>query len=180
MTTVVLFGDSMLGRFTKHRIDLLEQKSGPGTVVLNCAAGGWTSADGVRRVELAGRVGADVAVLSFGTNDCCPERFVGLGAYEVNLRTIAAALAPARLLGFLPPSMVELDGVGPRGRTNSVLETYRDVLRSVVGEAHAVETDDLIAPLIASGTEVYDDGLHLTGTGYAPLIRALARLIAGA
>ncbi|MDA5145669.1 SGNH/GDSL hydrolase family protein [Streptomyces sp. AD681] len=177
MTLVVLYGDSMLARFTKARIDRLEEQSGPDAMVLNCAAGGWTSEDGVRRAEAVAGLDPDVVVLSFGTNDCAPERLVELDAFAANVQRIVARFPRAKVVGFLPPSVLERAGVGPRGRTNSVLARYRTVLRDIVGHDHSVETDRVLAPLVASGTPVHVDDLHLTDEAYGPVITAVARAI---
>lgn len=176
MRTIVLFGDSMLGRFNKARIDRLEREIGADAVVVNCAAGGWTSADGVRRAELVARMDPDVVVLSFGANDCAPGRHVSLDAFTANVRSIVAAFARSRVVAFLPPSVVEHDGVGPRGRTNAVLDTYRTALRTAVA-GRVVDADATLAPLVAEGTAVHEDGLHLTGPAYRTVITALGRQI---
>ena len=174
MRTIALFGDSMLARFNKGRIDLLEREIGADTVVVNCAAGGWTSADGVRRAGLVARMDPDIVVLSFGANDCAPGRHIGLDAFTANIRSIVATLARPRILGFLPPSVVEHDGVGPRGRTNAVLDAYRAALRAAVA-GQALDSDAALAPLRADGVTVQDDGLHLNGPAYRTVIIALAR-----
>ncbi|QRP43342.1 GDSL-type esterase/lipase family protein [Amycolatopsis sp. FDAARGOS 1241] len=176
MKKIVLFGDSMLGRFTKPRIDQLEAEAGD-VVVFNCAAGGWKSDDGARRAAAIALIEPDVVVLSFGANDCAPDRLVELPAYEKNMRVIADAFAPAALVAFLPPAIEEVDGVGRRGRTNAVLDTYRGVLRDLVSAPNALETDAALAPLIARGEPVHEDGLHLTGDAYRLVISALAERI---
>jgi lysophospholipase L1-like esterase len=177
LKTIVLFGDSMLGRFTKSRIDQLEDEVTADALVINCAAGGWTSHDGARRAEVVATMAPDVVVLSFGTNDCAPERLVGLESFGAYLRSTAGAFPRATVLGFLPPSVVEQDGVGPRGRTNAVMASYRDVLRDVVSPDRALETDAVLAPLVASGVATHVDGLHLTDDAYRLVIRALAELV---
>lgn len=177
LKTIVLFGDSMLGRFTKSRIDQLEDEAEADAVVINCAAGGWTSRDGARRAEAVARIAPDVVVLSFGTNDCAPERLVGLDSFGAYLRSTVEAFPLATVLGFLPPSVVEQDGVGPRGRTNTVLAAYRDVLRDAVPPGRVVETDAVLAPLVASGAATHVDGLHLTDEAYRLVITALAELV---
>jgi lysophospholipase L1-like esterase len=175
--TIVLFGDSMLGRFTKPRIDQLEAETGPDTVAFNCAAGGWTSRDGALRARTIAKIDPDVVVLSFGANDCRPDRLVDLDAFAENIRTIIDAFPRASPIGFLPPSVVEQDGIGPRGRTNLVVDRYRTVLRDAVTARRAVETDAAIAPLTASGRPAHEDGLHLTGEAYGLVITALAERI---
>lgn len=177
MKAIVLFGDSMLGRFTKSRIDQLEDEVATDAFVINCAAGGWTCRDGARRAEIVAKMAPDVLVLSFGTNDCAPSRLVGLDSFGAKLRSIVEAFPLATVLGFLPPSVIEQDGVGPRGRTNAVLASYRDALRDVVPPGRAVETDEVLAPLVASGVPTHVDGIHLTDEAYRLVITALAQLV---
>ncbi|HEY0497086.1 MAG TPA: GDSL-type esterase/lipase family protein [Kutzneria sp.] len=172
MTKIVLFGDSMLGRFTKPRIVQLESEVGDATV-FNCAAGGWTSADGAVRAATIAKTEPDFVVLSFGANDCAPGRIVPLDDYASNLRVIAGAFAPATLISFLPPSVVEVDGVGRAGRTNAVLDTYRRVFRDVV--PLAVDTDAVLRP--HAQEPVHEDGLHLTDAAYRVVISALAAVL---
>ncbi|WP_327686354.1 SGNH/GDSL hydrolase family protein [Streptomyces sp. NBC_00467] len=170
----------MLGRFTKARIDQLENEVGAGTVVVNCAAGGWTSHDGARRAQVIARLAPDVVVLSFGTNDCAPERLVGLDSFAVHLHAIIEAFPLATVVAFLPPSVAEQDGVGPRGRTNAVLSSYRHALREAVSAGRALDTDATLGALVAMGAPVHVDGLHLTDEAYGLVIPALAKLIKAA
>ncbi|MFI6875247.1 SGNH/GDSL hydrolase family protein [Streptomyces sp. NPDC050400] len=174
MTLVVLYGDSMLARFTKTRIDGLESHVGAGSLVLNCAAGGWTSVDGARRVHAVAELDPDVVVLSFGTNDCVPTRRVELEAFAANIQRMIEGFPRAKVLAFLPPSVVEREGEGPRGRTNKELTAYRDVLRNAVGHVRSVETDRALTPLAAAAEPTHVDDLHLTGPAYELVIAALA------
>lgn len=177
MTLIVLYGDSMLARFTKARIDRLEVQVGGEAMVLNCAAGGWTSADGARRAGAVAALAPDVALLSFGTNDSGPARRVRLDDFTTNVRRIVAAFPRAHVLGFLPASVVERDGIGPGGRTNSLLARYRTALRDAVGSDHCVETDRVLAPLAASGAPLHVDDLHLTDEAYGLVTAAVARQV---
>ncbi|MEU7798925.1 GDSL-type esterase/lipase family protein [Micromonospora arborensis] len=172
MTRVMLFGDSMLARFTKPHIHRLEHELGLDTTVFNCAAGGWDSADGAARAAHLGRLNWSVVVLSFGANDCAPWKRVPLDRFTSNIATILSALGSARPVAFLPPSIREVDRPGLGMRTNDELDAYRDVLRAAVGPEASLETG---AHIDADGLEA--DGLHLTSASYRRLIPALARVV---
>lgn len=172
MTDVVLFGDSMLARFTKPHIQLLEQELGPGMTVFNCATGGFDSADGVARASTLGELNWDVVVLSFGANDCAPWKHVAIDQFAANITTILKAFGSAKPVAFLPPVIREVVRPGLGKRTNRELHAYRDVLRSAVGPDASLETSTYVG---LDGLE--DDGLHLTSDSYQKLIPALARVI---
>jgi lysophospholipase L1-like esterase len=172
MTDVILFGDSMLARFRKPHIQLLEQELGPGTTVFNCATGGFDSSDGVARAGVLGRLDWPVAVLSFGGNDCAPWKHVPIDRFAANITAIIKAFGSARTVAFLPPVIRKVEKPGLGARTNRELDAYRDILRSAAGAS--LETNALIDE---HGLE--DDGLHLTSESYKRLIPELARVISG-
>jgi lysophospholipase L1-like esterase len=173
---VMLFGDSMLARFTKPRIQHLEGELGGAATVYNCAAGGWDSSDGAARAALLGRTGWDTVVLSFGANDCAPWKRVASDRFAANMTTIADAFAGARLVAFLPPVILEIEKPGLGSRSNRELDEYREILRSVVGADAWLDTDRILARGAgAQGLE--PDGLHLTDDSYTLLIPILAQVI---
>jgi lysophospholipase L1-like esterase len=173
---VMLFGDSMLARFTKPRIRHLERELGGAATVYNCAAGGWDSSDGAARAGLLGQVGWAAVVLSFGANDCAPWKRVPIDRFAANLATVADAFAGARLVAFLPPVIQEIEKPGLGSRSNRELGEYREILQSVVGADACLDTDRILATGAgAHGLE--PDGLHLTDDSYTLLIPILAQVI---
>lgn len=174
-STVVLYGDSMLGRFTKPRIDALEQAVGVPSTVLNCAAGGWDSADCARRAPALAPLRPDVLVLSLGSNDCAPWKQVPVKAFSDNVAEILAVFGPAYVVGFLPPVIREVDRPGLGRRRNVELDRYRDVLRA--SSDGCVEVDRLLAEVSGVAT-LEDDGLHLTSSSYDRVVPALADAVA--
>lgn len=186
MTTepaVLLYGDSMLGRFTRPRIADLEDAVDRPVVVLNGAAGGWDSTDCARRAPVLARCAPAVVVLSLGTNDCAPWRQVPLDVFARNLATVRAGFAGSDLVGFLPPTVREApteNGTDARpSRSNVVLDRYRDVLRDTAGAHRSLETPELLARHVdAEALEA--DGLHLTAHAYDLLIPELARIVTAA
>lgn len=172
----MLFGDSLLGRFTKRRITLLEWALGPGTTVYNCAAGGWNSVDGARRATGLSALAPDVVVLSFGMNDCAPWMRIPLGRFVSSLDDIARAFPDSRLVAFLPPRVREHDRPGLGRRANAELDRYRDALRRSVGPRASLDVVDLLEG--AEFATLEDDGVHLSDESYAVLVPALGRLVA--
>ncbi|MBF8184279.1 hypothetical protein ITP53_00650 [Nonomuraea sp. K274] len=169
---LMLFGDSMLARFTKARIRHLERELHGTATVYNCAAGGWDSSDGVRCAPMLARPGWDVVVVSFGANDCAPWKRVPIDRFAENIDAIAEAFDGAHLVAFLPPVMQEIVRPGLGSRTNRELDAYREVLRAAVGADACLDTDQILN----GGLE--EDGLHLTGDAYTLLMPTLARVIA--
>jgi lysophospholipase L1-like esterase len=173
---VMLFGDSMLARFTKPRIRHLERELRGAATVYNCAAGGWDSGDGAARASHLGRLDWAVVVLSFGANDCAPWKRVAIDRFTTNIETIVRAFDGAHLVAFLPPVIQEIDQPGRGCRRNHELDGYRDVLRAAVGAGACLETARILGAG-AAGRGLEADGLHLTDDSYARLMPALGQVI---
>lgn len=180
---VLLFGDSMLGRFTRPKIAGLENAVDQPVLVLNGAAGGWDSNECALRAPVLARCAPAVVVLSLGANDCAPWRQVPLDTFAQNLAAIRSAFAGASLVGFLPPTIREApattDPDARAPRSNAVLDRYRDVLRDTAGAHRSLDTPRLLDHR-SDVVPLEDDGLHLTGQAYAALIPELAGLVGAA
>lgn len=180
---VLLYGDSMLGRFTKPRIANLEDAVDRPVLVLNGAAGGWDSTDCARRASVLAQCAPAVVVLSLGANDCASGRQVPLDTFVRNLATVRAAFAGSGLVAFLPPTVRETDVLGdpvalPR-RRNVVLDSYRDALRDAAGTHRSLDVPQTLARHPETDP-LEDDGLHLTAQAYDLLIPELAQVVAAA
>lgn len=166
---IVLLGDSHLAR-VRRDLDVL------GPVVRNLARGGSTSRDLAAQVAGLDPDPPDAVVLSVGTNDAAGPGPVPVAEVAATVRDLLAAL-PVRRVLLAPPGVDETRSAGLRGRTNDDLDRYRDALVDVgrdVGAA-VVRTDLLLAPLGAGGFA--DDGLHLSGGGYAVVLPAIAAAV---
>jgi lysophospholipase L1-like esterase len=172
---VMLFGDSMLGRFTKPRILQLEHELRSAATVYNCAAGGWDSSDCAPRAAVLARLAPAVVVVSLGANDCAPWKRVAPAAFAENVATVVEAFRGSAVVGFLPPVIREVDGPGTGRRSNADLDRYREILRTAVGPAACVDLATVLADVDFAPLE--EDGLHLTAEGYAAVIPALARVV---
>ena len=174
---VMLYGDSMLARFTKPRVLQLEQAIGTHVLpaVLNCAVGGWDSADGLRKAPYMAKVGAPVIVLSFGMNDCAPWRVLPTSVFSTNMVELREVFAGSHLIGFLPPSVSENPGADPNRRINSVLDEYREIMRRVIGSKYCLDVNGILEGSAFAPLEV--DGVHLSDESYSKVIPHLAHLV---
>ncbi len=174
---VMLVGDSMLARFTKRRVHHLEQEIGVDSSpsVLNCAAGGWDSGDVLQRAHYLARIEAPVVVLSIGMNDCAPSKLVTPEAFASNLGAIRKVFSRASIIGFLPPAINEDPSVNVSGRSNLMLDIYRELMRDALGGESCL---DVNAQLKSSTFEILEsDGIHLSAESYNALIPHLAGLV---
>ncbi|GAA3062072.1 hypothetical protein GCM10010464_27930 [Pseudonocardia yunnanensis] len=172
---VMLFGDSMLGRFTKPRILALERELNDAATVYNCAAGGWDSSDCAPRAAVLARLAPAVVVVSLGANDCAPWKRVPPEEFAENVRIVVEAFRSSSVVGLLPPVIREVGRPETAGRTNAELDRYREILRVAVGPAACVDLATVLADVDFAPLE--DDGLHLTAESYAAVIPALARVV---
>ncbi len=99
MKKLVLFGDSLFGRFGKHLIVKLESVL-QDCDVYNCAAGGWDSNDCVAKAPYIGELKPDVMVISLGTNDACPWKQVDLETFKANIPKVFEEFTDSRIIYF--------------------------------------------------------------------------------
>ena len=174
---VMLFGDSMLARFTKRRICHLEQEIGADLLpsVLNCAVGGWDSGDGLRGASHLARVAAPFVVLSLGMNDCAPWKLVPAPAFSRNLAALRQAFAGSHVIGFLPPSISEQPDPDSNHRTNLILDVYREAMRDALQPELCLDVNKILED--SKFATLDEDGIHLTDESYSALIPHLGKLI---
>ncbi len=163
---IVLLGDSHLARI---------QRDAPriGENVLNAAQGGATVLHLEGQADGAGLTGSDVVVVSVGTNDAAPWHDMSVADFQRGLGRFVRS-RPAGAWVIMSPPGVDESRLGPRDRTNAVVNEYREAA-AAVAESHAarlLDTRSLLAPL---GTAAFaTDGLHLSGAAYRLLLPALA------
>lgn len=163
---VVLLGDSHLAR-VRRDLPVL------GPHICNAAVGGATSLDLLAQAASAGVREDDVVVVSVGTNDAAPWKQVPVAAFGAAV-TRCLESAPARSWVCVTPPGVDESRAG--GRTNAVLDAYREAAVSAFAGARVVRAEEVIRPL---GTGAFArDGLHLGGRAYALLLPAIARTLA--
>ena len=168
--TVLLAGDSHLGRLTKPWLAALEELV-PGVDALNCAFGGATSADLARHAPKLARIGAHATVVSVGTNDSAPWKIVPVAEFRRNLESAFGALGP-RVAYLSPPPHDD-----PR-RAEADVPAYEAAAREVCTAAGAAYVDlrALFEPL---DDRHEADGLHLNDAGCEALVPAIAAALAG-
>jgi lysophospholipase L1-like esterase len=164
---VVCLGDSHLARV---RRDL----SALGPDVRNAAEGGASSLDLLVQAARAGVQSGDLVVVSVGTNDAAPWKRVPLAAFSRALSSCLQTVPAHRWIYLTPPGVDEARVQGSTGRTNAVLDDYRDAAIAACDDAgaHVVPTERIIGPLGAAAFA--DDGLHLSGRAYGVVLPAVA------
>ncbi len=174
---IILFGDSLFGRFNKNRIAQLERRI-PSSMVHNMAAGGWNSEDGAKRVEYIAQLEPDICIMSFGANDVAPWKpQVTLARFIANISFMVRAFGRTKVIVLLCPP-TSLQSLEQTKEFNDNLEIYNEAIRRICRERHAQYLD---AGVLLKELDDYheDDGIHLNERAYNLIITKVAELITG-
>ncbi len=173
---IVLFGDSHLGRFGKIPTEKLENLI-DNSIVYNCSAGGFTSADGAKRAELIGTLRPDTVIFSYGGNDVAPWKpIVPKEEYLQNMRKIFEAFPDSKKILLVSPDVKLADPLQTKD-FNYSLHEYRDAQISICNELNVMVVDgnEVVETL---GEEYHeDDGVHMNKAAYIRVIEAFAKTI---
>ncbi|KRE99227.1 hypothetical protein ASG88_16025 [Nocardioides sp. Soil777] len=163
---IVLLGDSHLARVQRRL-------PGVGENVLNAAQGGATVLHLEVQADGADLMGSDVVVVCVGTNDAAPWNDVSVAGFRRGLGRFVRS-RPAGAWVIMSPPGVDEARLGPRDRTNAVVNEYRDAAATVAA-SHSARLLDTRSMLAQLGTAAFaKDGLHLSGAAYRLLLPALA------
>lgn len=176
---IVLFGDSMLARFGKERLEELESKI-PQSDVYNCAVGGWDSNDGVKKAPYIALLKPDVVVISLGTNDAAPWKQVPVETFKSNLGIILAEFKGSRIIFFPPCPVDESKQKDGYKRTNALTKLYFDAAMLVCNEekVSCIDSWAIFGSLLEQGKSIYvDDGLHLNDYGNSVLTETIVEAL---
>jgi len=177
--SVVLYGDSLLGRFGKDLIVKLEGRVQDITV-FNCATGGSNTEDGVKRADFIAQLNPDYVVLSFGANDAAPwKKQVSIGDFESNLDSIIKSFTRSKVIVFLCPPA---NDVGDKEITqfNDLLIRYNEIASNVVrkNKAQLIDSPNAYGELLKNGNDYHmGDGIHLNEAGYDLFIKQLTHIL---
>lgn len=180
MKKLILFGDSLFGRFGKDRILILESKLNDYDVY-NCAAGGWNSHDCVKKAPYISKLKPDVLVLSVGTNDAAPWKEVDIKDFAENLPIIFNSFSAAKIIFLLQPPVNE-DKTPDKfnSLTKSISKKYHDSAKQICEEHNIAFIDswDLFMPLQEQKIDYHDeDGVHLNDLAYDMISTEIDRLL---
>lgn len=108
MKSIVLFGDSLFGRFGRDYILQLEGAVKDSTVY-NCAAGGFNTFDGLKRADFIAKLKTDYVCISFGANDCNPFKGqpVALEKFAQNLTSMIQSFTGSKIILFPCPPVYD-------------------------------------------------------------------------
>jgi lysophospholipase L1-like esterase len=181
MKNIVLFGDSLFGRFGREYMLRLESLL-PNSTIYNCAAGGCDTRDGLKCADFIATLESDVVCLSFGVNDSNPFKGqpVPIEEFESNLDSIIKAFSASTVILFpCPPVHDPNDPDGTR-EFNEVLERYNQVIKDLAAKngSQCINSKKIYGTLAEHNQEYHlEDGLHLNDLGYRTLIKQLAGLL---
>ncbi|MFA6585549.1 MAG: GDSL-type esterase/lipase family protein [Candidatus Paceibacterota bacterium] len=177
MKSLVLFGDSLLGRFNRDYTLQLEN-SIKDITVYNCATGGFNSRDGLKRANFIAKLKPDYILLSLGANDAIPENNqpVSLNEFKENLISIIKAFAGSTIILFTCPYVDIVNNQEETGKFNGLLKEYNSVVKNISLEKkiHLLNSEKIYRSL---KDYHMGDGLHMNKLGYDVLIRKLTQLI---
>lgn len=180
MKKLILFGDSLFGRFGKDRILNLESKLNDYDVY-NCAAGGWNTHDCVKKSHYISKLNPDVLVLSVGTNDAAPWKEVDINIFAENIPVIFSNFNTSKIIFFLQPPVNE-DKIPAKynSLTKSISKKYHDAAKQICEEHNIafIGSWDIFMPLQEKNIDYHDDdGVHLNDLAYDIVSTELARLL---
>ena len=181
MKSVVLFGDSLFGRFGRDYILQLEETVKDITVY-NCAAGGFNTRDGLKRADFTAQLKADYVCLSFGANDSSPFKGqpVPLVEFANNLTSIIQAFADSKVILFPCPPVYDPSDPAETKNFNKVLIQYNAIIKDIAIKTNSelINSENVYGELLDKDEKYHiEDGLHLNNLGYQRLIEELIKLI---
>lgn len=181
MKNIILFGDSLFGRFGRDYITQLEEAVKDITVY-NCAAGGFDTRDGIKRADFIAQLKADYVCLSFGVNDSNPFKGqpVPLEEFIQKFTSIVQSFSSSKIILFpCPPVYDPKDPEGTKS-FNDILNKYNEAIKDIAikTDSEIIDSETVYGQLLKQGENYHlEDGLHLNDLGYQKLIESLARLI---
>lgn len=181
MKSVVLFGDSLFGRFGRSYILQLEEVV-EHIIVYNCAAGGLNTRDGILRANFIGKLKADYVCLSFGANDSSSfnGQPVPLAEFTQNFVSIIQSFIGSKIILFPCPPVYDPNNPVETKKFNDVLSQYNSVIKDTAVKTNSsfIDSATIYGELLEKGDNYHtEDGLHLDDFGYQKLIAELAKLI---
>lgn len=181
MKSVILFGDSLFGRFGRDYILQLEEAI-ENVTVHNCAAGGFNTRDGLKRAGFIAQLKADYICLSFGANDCSPFKGqpVALEEFAQNLVFIIKSFVGSKVILFPCPPVYDPGDPVETKNFNDILVQYNTVIKNIAKETNTglIDSENVYGELLEKGENYHiEDGLHLNDVGYKKLVEQLAKLI---
>lgn len=181
MKSVVLFGDSLFGRFGRDYILKLENAV-KNITVYNCAAGGFDTRDGIKRADYIAKLKADYVCLSFGANDCSPLKGqpVSIEDFENNLLSIIQSFTGSKIILFPCPPVYDPNDLDKSKTFNDILVQYNAKIEDIALSTNSkfIDSETVYGELLDNNEDYHlEDGVHLNNLGYQKLIEELAKLL---
>ncbi len=174
MKSLILFGDSHLGRFSRRWMKMVEENV-KDTVVYNCAAGGQYTSDGVKQAPLISKLKPDYVVISFGGNDSSRPKQITPKMFEENMISIIDSFKGSKIILLPCPPGFDED---PKEleRWNKQITPYNEVLKKVAKnkKVNIIDSEEIYRPLLERGENYHEEGgIHMNDLGYETLTKEI-------
>lgn len=177
---LILFGDSLFGEVRKTETLMLEEKLGGEYDIYNCATGGWSTNDLVKKAPYISGLKPDIVIISAGTNDSAPWKRVDLETFKSNLPVIAEQFSESRVIFFPPPPVTEVLLEENKIMSNEDVRIYNDAVIEFCKEASIgyIDSWSLFMKLKDNNQSYHvADGIHFTREGYELLFSELSEVV---
>lgn len=178
--SIILFGDSLLGRFSTSLVSKLEKAISEYTVY-NFATGGLNTKGGVNQAPFIAKTSPDYIVLSFGSNDSAPwKQQIDKETFKQNLISIIESFKGSKIIFFTCPPASENTNNGKFKEFNVLVCEYNKIIKELrnIYNIEVIDSDKVFTE-IYSGKDDYhkEDGIHLNADGYDVLIDEIVGIV---
>ena len=171
MKSLILFGDSHLGRFSRRWMKMVEENV-KDTIVCNCAAGGLYAFDCINQAYLLSKLKPDYVVISLGGNDASRPKQITPKSFEESMNKIVDTFKGSKVILFPCPT--------ERESKSGDLKPYNEVLKKISKNKKIgiIDSEKVYGDLLKKNQNYHEeDGIHFNDLGYETLTKEIINKI---